>query len=175
MAAELRFVEVASDEQIATVSRIAYELWTAHYKPPMCSEAQTVYMLDTFQSRPAIAEQIARGGYRYFLVYERGHEAEQPIGYLATCPMEGAPHALCLSKLYLVPGARGKGHGRALCAFVDGLAREAGCAAVQLFCNRQNPSVAAYKKLGFHVIREQDTPLGNGYFGEDYVFERALA
>ena len=171
--AELKFVEVASEEQIATVSKMAYELWTAHYKPPMCSVEQTVYMLDTFQSRAAIAQQIAHYGYRYFLVY--APPAAEPVGYLATCPMEDAPHALCLSKLYLASSARGKGYGRAMCAFVDRIARQAGCTSVQLFCNRQNPSVAAYKKLGFHIVREQDTPLGSGYFGEGYIFERAIA
>ena len=170
MTDDLIFEAVHSAEQIAVVSRLAYELWTPHYKPPMCSEAQTVYMLEQFQSPSAITKQIQEDSYEYFLVYEPSRPKE-PVGYLATCPAAEAPLSLCLSKFYLVPEVRGRGYARKMCNFAVGLAKKRNCTSLHCYCNRRNPSGAVYKSLGFHVAREQDTPLGEGFVAEDYVFQ----
>ena len=170
----LVFEAVHGAELISAVSKLAYELWTIHYKPPMCSEAQTVYMLDKYQSIAAITQQIEHEQYEYFLVYDRSH-SDKPVGYLATCPAEEEPLSLCLSKFYVVPDARGRGYARKMSDFAVEIAKKHGCTSLHCYCNRRNPSVAVYKKLGYHVDREADTPIGEGYVCEDYVFKLDFA
>ena len=41
---------------------------------------------------------------------------------------------------------------------------------IVLTVNRYNAnSIAVYRHLGFHCIREEKTPIGGGYFMDDYI------
>jgi ribosomal protein S18 acetylase RimI-like enzyme len=80
-----------------------------------------------------------------------------------------------LSKLYLAKEWRGQGIGRAMVAFVAAAARREGLAAVFLNVNRDNAaSISFYRHLGFHLLREEKNPIGNGFFMDDFVLELPL-
>ena len=71
---------------------------------PIIGEAQNDYMIDKFQSVPAISGQI-RNGYRYYLVTD-GEGAL--LGFLAFYPRE---ESMYLSKFYVDGKKRGRGIG----------------------------------------------------------------
>lgn len=69
--------QVLSAQDINDTARLANGIWHEHFTP-IIGEKQVNYMLDRFQSAPAIAEQI-RQGYLYFaLILDH-----RQIGYAA--------------------------------------------------------------------------------------------
>lgn len=95
---ELRDADAALLEQIAALAEI---IWHEHYESILGVD-QVNYMVEHFQSLPAMKAQIANQGYRYRGVFHQG----QLCGYVATALN---PEYLFLSKLYLAADARGLG------------------------------------------------------------------
>ena len=65
---ETVFIPVTTSDHMSIVESLAREIWTEHYTP-IIGKLQVDYMLDRFQSRQAIAQQI-REGVLYFLIQE---------------------------------------------------------------------------------------------------------
>jgi len=150
---------------IERLSRIATEIVRDYYDP-IIGPAQNTYMLEKFQSVPAIRGQLAEG-YAYCIAEADG----RPVGFLGFYPRGDA---LYLSKLYLYAAERGRGYGRQMLDFVRAAARAAGLAAVELNVNVHNPTVEIYEKLGFVRIRSEKNDIGCGYYMDDYVYRLAL-
>lgn len=162
---ELTFQQV-TDTEIETLAAPADEIWHEFF-PGIISDAQVDYMVEKFQSAPAMRQQIAEG-YRYYLVYT----GAELIGYTGVHPEE---ELLFLSKLYLKKQHRGHGYGRKMIEFVAGLARELGKSGVYLTVNRYNENtIAVYHATGFETVRTQVADIGNGYVMDDYVMQLAV-
>ena len=56
----------------------------------------------------------------------------------------------------------------------EGAARADGCAAIELCVNRNNPSVHAYRHLGFNVAAEATTDISRGFIMDDYLMRKPL-
>ena len=81
-------------EDYARLSTLASRLWHAAYDDiPEIGSAQVGYMLEKFQSVPALTEQVSAHGYTYYFVEYGGKIA----GYTGVKEEEDA---LFLSKLY---------------------------------------------------------------------------
>ncbi len=65
--------------------------------------------------------------------------------------------------------------GRALVDAVADIAQRHGNPALLLSVNRQNVAIRFYRRLGFDVITEENIPIGNGFFMEDYIMEKRIA
>ena len=162
---ELTFQQV-TDTEIETLAALADEIWHEFF-PGIISDAQVDYMVEKFQSAPAMRQQIAEG-YRYYL----GYAGAELIGYTGVHPEE---ELLFLSKLYLKKQHRGHGYGRKMIEFVAGLARELGKSGVYLTVNRYNENtIAVYHATGFETVRTQVADIGNGYVMDDYVMQLAV-
>lgn len=158
------FIPVTSDNQIVDVESLAREIWTEHYTPIIGKE-QVAYMLDNFQSRQAISDQI-KAGVLYFLI----REEDTFIGYLA---VQQKGNELFLSKIYVKRSKRGKGYGKKTVLFVEQLARERHLARLVLTVNKNNvDSIKAYEKLGFKTIGALVQDIGNGFVMDDYKMEK---
>jgi len=72
----VKFIPVTTEEQIDTLARVAGEIWL-EYWPAIIGEAQTEYMVNKFQTRAAIADDMANHGYEYWLVVDA--QEETPI------------------------------------------------------------------------------------------------
>ena len=155
-----------SEAEIREMSAMASAIVREHYDP-ILGKAQNDYMLEKFQSVPALRDQLAHG-YRYF--FARSGEGRD-LGFLAFYPRPGA---LYLSKLYLYKEARGHGYARIMLDFLRDHARKLDLPAIELNVNRFNPSVAIYGKMGFRRIREEKNDIGHGYFMDDYVYRLEL-
>lgn len=160
----LRIASGPEDE--ALLAELARGIWTQHYTP-LIGAAQVEYMLDAFQSREAIAADIANG-YVYTLAYREG----EPCGYSAVRFDEDA---LFLSKLYVRKDCRGYGIARAMVRAVEEAAQQRGLTKIRLTCNKGNAgSLAAYAQLGFARAADVVTDIGGGFVMNDYVMEKPL-
>jgi diamine N-acetyltransferase len=161
------FAPVRSQSEITAVASLAREIWYEFYVP-LIGRAQVDYMVSKFQSAAAMTTQI-RDGYEYFLVQCDGGN----IGYCAVLE-NPAERALFISKFYLHRGVRGSGTGRACMEFIEQLARRRGLTLLWLTVNKGNPSVSAYKRLGFHIAADLVMDIGAGFVMDDYRMEKPL-
>ena len=161
----MKLERVERPEQIAAVAELAEEIWTQHYTP-IIGPAQVLYMLEKFQSKKAIAQQIEAEGYEYYLA--------PGAGYLALVP-DAARKSMLLSKIYVRAELRGTGLGRSLVEFAEARSRELGCDELWLMVNRHNrASIAFYERVGFRKTGEMQTGIGAGFVLDDWRMSRPV-
>ena len=162
---KIKIIEVSDENLISVVETLAYSIWRQHYTP-IIGRKQVEYMLDKFQSRQAIFNQI-KEGYLYYLIKD---ETGDWIGYIGVIPKE---KELFLSKLYVNYENRGKGYGRQAIEFIEKIAREKGLSKIALTVNKNNTnSIQAYKKFGFVIACPIVQDIGNGFVMDDYRMEK---
>ncbi|MBT3380757.1 MAG: GNAT family N-acetyltransferase [Lentisphaerae bacterium] len=165
-----RIVEAKTPGDIAIVADLAHEIWTEHYVP-IIGQAQVDYMLPRFQSPEAIAEQLGKKGYHYYLIRDPDQVS---VGYLALIPNE-PPGAMFLSKVYVRKSGRGKGLGKAMMAYAVTVSKEQGLSPLWLTVNRHNTgSIAAYERLGFVNQGSIVQDIGGGFVMDDYKMVHPL-
>ena len=161
------FIEIVSAEnQIAIIAGLAKNIWNEHFIP-IIGKAQVDYMLDKFQSKKVIAEQIENG----FLYYLIKHNNDY-IGYIGVLAKQ---NQLFLSKLYITSAERGKGHGRKAVDFLEKLAIEKGLGKITLTVNKNNSAtIKIYKKLGFENRGSIVQDIGKNFVMDDYIMEKSV-
>ena len=148
------------------IESLAREIWTEHYIP-IIGEQQVGYMLDRYQSKQAIKEQIA-SGVLYFLI----EEGQSFIGYIAVQPRGDE---LFLSKIYLRSSHRARGYGKQAVQYVETLARERGLRKIVLTVNKNNTAaIRAYQKIGFRNVGSLVQDIGSGFVMDDYAMEKIV-
>ncbi|RAV06283.1 GNAT family N-acetyltransferase [Paenibacillus sp. YN15] len=163
----LIFSKVDTVEEMAELAQIAAEIWREHYISMITME-QIDYMIEKFQSVPAIREQIQRQGYEYYAMRREG----ATVGYMSVRQDEGK---LFLSKFYVGKEHRGHGYASQAIAFLEQLCKERGLSHIWLTVNRHNESsIEVYRKKGFQAVREQVADIGNGFVMDDYVMEKEI-
>ncbi len=163
----MQFIDILSHEQISLAARLADEIWRECYGD-ILSREQLDYMLLHLQSEEAIEKQIQHQGYHYYLLQEEN----QLLGYLG---LQAEAGKLYLSKFYLLPRFRGQGYAPRVMAFVQAQASALGCHCYWLTVNKQNArAIAAYKKAGMSLLRQQVVDIGGGFVMDDFVFEKSL-
>ena len=152
----MRFEEVkrADEEQVQALSALATSIVREHFDP-IIGKAQNDYMLEKFQSVPALRSQL-ESGYRYFFA----------------CTDAG--ERMYLSKFYLQKDWRGRGLAWEMLRFVLESARALGLGAVELNVNRDNDAARAYERMGFVRVREEKNDIGAGFCMDDFVYRYDL-
>jgi diamine N-acetyltransferase len=161
-----KYIAVTAEHQIKIVESLAREIWTEHYIR-IIGQEQVDYMLERFQSREAIADQI-KAGVLYFLMKE---DDDYP-GYLAVEPKGGE---LFLSKIYVKASRRGSGLGKKAVQFAATLAKERNLDKIVLTVNKNNVnSIKAYEKIGFRNSGSIVQDIGSGFVMDDYKMEKTV-
>ncbi len=154
---------VCTDLQIQEIADLASTIWHEHFTP-IIGKQQVEYMLEKFQSSPALKAQI-RAGYEYFQILS----GSEFCGY---CGVHQEESSLFLSKLYIKKEARSRHLSTKTLLQLKALCLERKLSSIWLTCNKYNTNtLSIYEHLGFHVIRSQVTDIGNGYVMDDYVLE----
>lgn len=130
---------VTDENQVNTVAQVAQEIWHQHYGD-LLGKDQVDYMVDRFQSAPAISRQLREEGYRYYLVLVDG----KPNGYVGLVP-EG--DRLFLSKLYLRAQVRGQGDCRGVMDFLCNLCRLEGYQTICLPSTNTMPGPSRFTSI----------------------------
>lgn len=153
----------AQDPQDAMrLAALADCCWRSHYIP-IIGEAQVDYMLATFQSAEAIANQIADGRHYAFI----DDDSSVTHGYLAT---DDKDDHVFLSKLYILPGSQGHGFGKWA---IEQLRKNHPGRDIQLTVNKHNHhSIAFYQKCGFEITDAIVTDIGHGFVMDDWMMIR---
>jgi ribosomal protein S18 acetylase RimI-like enzyme len=118
---------------------------------------------------PALEYQIKERG-DVFLIAFNGREA---LGF-ASYQLNYSPLQTRLHKLYVLPYTQVKGIGKMLIQTVENYAQSAGQENILLNVNRYNQAVGFYKHLGYHIHKEEDIDIGQGYFMNDYEMKKSL-
>jgi len=155
-------------DDINTIGFLAQQIWPVTYGE-ILSSTQLDYMLRLFYSPNSLRKQMTEDKQRFLIV----EEEEEPIGFASWAPAD-EPGVFKLHKLYVQTGQQGKGRGKAILDFIFEDCRTHGAKALRLNVNRHNKARGFYEKLGFRVIREEDVPIGNNYFMNDFVMETPL-
>ncbi len=151
-----------SDRDYQVIAGLAEEIWTEHFTP-IIGPGQVRYMLDTFQSATAIAH-MCESGFVYYLAWVDS----VPVGYCAARREEDGK--IFLSKLYVLQRARGMGIAQTLLEKLQ--AHFPASAAIWLTVNRNNKtSIDFYLKRGFSITNEVKTPIGKGFYMDDYIMQ----
>lgn len=159
---QINILPTKTDNEIQNVAILANEIWHQHFIP-IIGEAQVEYMVEKFQSYPAISKQINENGYEYFRIYLDDIFA----GYTG---VHEENDALFLSKLYIKQDCRGHKLASHAFNFLIELCKQRGLEKIWLTCNKYNAdTLAIYDHLGFKITDEQVADIGNGFVMDDYI------
>lgn len=185
---EMRKVEPVHD--LDALAEMAHDIWF-EYWPVHIGAAQTAYMVKRFQSKDAIARDIAEHGYEYYFVID---EAGKTVGYVGIAPERFSgntenPRArehgeaitplhadrLFISKIYLYAEERGKHYSSRILEWLRDYARKRGLTGMYLTVNKGNDlGIRAYKGNGFDIIESVEADIGNGFVMDDYIMACAV-
>lgn len=161
-----KIVPAKTDADLKEIATLAEEIWHQHFTP-IIGKDQVIYMVDKFQSYPAIKGQT-ENGYEYFKIYN----GEIFAGYTGVHEENGS---LFLSKLYLHESQRGQHLSTKAFHFLVELCKERGLDKIWLTCNRNNShTLDVYHHLGFETVREEKADIGNGFYMDDYILEYVI-
>jgi len=79
-----------------------------------------------------------------------------------------------IRKIYILPQSQRKGVGKALMNEIKTIARSNNQHCLTLNANRNNNAVKFYERLGFVIVGEENIPIGNGFFMEDFIMTKKL-
>lgn len=158
-------IRPADLDDINTIGYLAQQIWPDTYGS-ILPDAQLQYMLNLFYSPASLRKQMVDDRHQFVLV-EQGEEA---IGFASWSTTKEAG-VFKLHKIYFLTGQQGKGLGRSLLQFIFGSIRPEGGKVLRLNVNRFNKARQFYERMGFVVVGEEDVPIGNNYFMNDYIME----
>ena len=163
---EVVFKRVETPAEIEPAARLGEPIWHATYAT-LTSPAATDYMLEQFQSVPALRRQLAQEGYVYYLMLLGGEAA----GFIGLVPHKEGK--MFLSKLYVSEKYRGHGLPRAAFDFVAERCRAEGLDKIYLTVNKRNThAIEVYRHFGFYEIDAVVTDIGCGYVMDDYILKK---
>lgn len=167
---DITLERVETQEQIDTLCSIAQRVWHETFDA-LLPEGQTDYMIQKFQSDAAVKDQMAHQNYRYYLA-KLGKEYGGFVGY---APWYEGKAEMYLSKVYLLPEARGQGIVRVLFNWVEQEACKEGLSKIRLTVNKRNTHAAqVYAHYGYETVEAVQTDIGSGYVMDDYVMVKHI-
>ena len=160
-------VKVRNEKGCLLIEVLAKEIWSEYYTP-IIGKNQIAYMLEKFQSKETIINQIKNKQFSYYIIKENN----EPVGYIA---VQLKKEGLFLSKFYVKSLQRGKGHGRQVMNFIEKLAKEKDLTKILLTVNKNNSnSIKAYERMGFQKVDSVIQDIGCGYVMDDYKMVKSL-
>ena len=155
----MKLVKVEENE-INELAELASEIWH-EYWPCILTAEQIDYMVEKFQSKKAIKEQIKNENYVYYFIKVDNEIA----GYVGVSDKKDY---LFLSKLYIRKEFRHQGLGRLAFNEIKNL----GFKKIRLTVNKYNKNtINAYLKYGFKTIDSVVSDIGCGFVMDDYIME----
>jgi len=160
----LRITKV-SIASIPEIRKLSDEIWKQVY-PSIVPMAQIEFMLATWYSTEALAEQIEVSGHQFILVEWN----EEAVGYASySMKLANQPERFRVHKLYLQPSMHGKGIGRDMLKFIAADSMPRGCKELELNVHKRNPAVGFYQHVGFAIEQDIVTVIEHGHVLDDYV------
>lgn len=158
----------AKEEDLTIIQRIAEITWGPTYLSILGQE-QLDYMLKKMYNKGVLLDQLLEG--HIFILAELDGK---DVGFASYSIADPENHVYKLHKLYVLPETHGKGVGKFLINEVADKVKQAGGKSLQLNVNRYNNAKDFYERAGFTIKETVDLDIGNGFFMNDYVMEKAI-
>jgi ribosomal protein S18 acetylase RimI-like enzyme len=154
-------------ESIPIIQSLANITWAVTYKEIISNE-QKEFMLDKMYSTESLQSQIQQQNHQFVIAVVDTNSA----GFASYSITQSTTESIGkLHKIYVDPNQQGKGIGKSILQFILKDISSKGATYLELNVNRQNMAIGFYQKLGFAIIAEEDIPIGNGFFMNDYVMQ----
>jgi ribosomal protein S18 acetylase RimI-like enzyme len=154
----------ADKTDVHVISMLAHAIWPETYAS-ILSKDQLKHMLDVFYSEESLIKQM--DSKHHFLLALSNAET---VGF-ASYSHSDKTGVYKIHKLYVHPMLHGHGFGKKLLDRIIKDIKPKGATKLILNVNRQNRAINFYEKYGFRKTGEEDVPIGEGYFQNDYVME----
>ena len=154
----------ADENQFNIIRNIAHKTWPDTFEGIIPRE-QINYMLNLLYTEIAFENQIRDHG-NVFILSKIGDKSN---GFAAYQHGYENSNQTKLHQLYVLPDYQQKGIGKKLLDEVIRRSKKNKSERIILNVNRKNPAVDFYVHVGFKIEKHEDTPIGNGFFMNDYV------
>lgn len=149
---------------LGELAELAAEIWN-EYWVDLLSKEQIAYMIEKFQSKSAMEEQVKNENYTYFHITSR----DRIIGYTGLCVKEDY---LFISKFYIKKEFRNKGFGGRAFELMMKYAQMSNRYKLRLTVNKNNKkTILTYTNWGFRKIDSVVVDIGRGFVMDDYIME----
>ena len=163
--------EAVTQDSAPELAELAASIWR-EYWPAFLGTAQTEYMVEQFQSLPAIERDMREHAYEYWFIHAA--DDDRVVGYTGG-HVEPETNRFFVSKIYLRAPERGRGFASATVRFYEDLCRTRGLSALYLTVNKHNDlAIRAYRAKGFQTIDAVETDIGNGFVMDDFIMEKSV-
>lgn len=157
-------IRQATLQDISLIRQLA-DIAFRHTYRDILSPEQMEYMMEWMYSEESLTRQMGEEGHCYFLAQDE----DTFLGYVSVS-QEGED-LYHLQKIYILPEHQKEGIGKVLFHHALSYIKDIHPTPcwVELNVNRANPAVGFYHKMGLHILRQGDFPIGNGFFMNDYI------
>ncbi len=165
----ITFEELTTVEALEILRRVAFKVWPQTFES-ILSKEQIEYMMDMMYA-PSVLDRELASGVHFEVIVING----EPSGYISYSRYDKEPNTAKLHKVYLLPGFHGLGVGQMMLDHAQKQCKNLGFDAILLTVNKHNErAIKAYKRNGFVVTAAVKTPIGCGFFMDDYIMQKAL-
>lgn len=161
-------ITLATINEVLIIQEIAYKTWPVTYGEILSVE-QIDYMLKSWYETDVLLKNMADG--QLFLLATEGDSCH---GFAVYEHHYSKGNKTRIHKIYILPEGQGKGIGKLFLDYITKTAQEETTTCLNLNVNKFNKAVLFYKKMGFEIVDEFDTEIGNGYLMEDYMMEKKI-
>ena len=161
-------IRLLQKQELFLTRNLAEKIWPSAYGT-ILSKEQLSYMLNWMYSIETLEKSFDKGN-EFYCAFHNNHE----IGFFELEFSNEYPNTVQLQKIYVLPSEQNKGIGKKFLQLALLRAKNRGASNVILQVNRANKAVGFYLKNNFSIITEEDFPIGNGYYMNDYVMEKTL-
>ena len=161
-------IRLLQKHELSLTRNLAEKIWPSAYGT-ILSEEQLSYMLNWMYSIETLEKSFDKGN-EFYCAFHNNHE----VGFFELEFSNEYPNTVKLQKIYVLPSEQKNGLGTKLLQFGLIQSKNKGARNVILQVNRANKAVEFYLKNNFSIISEEDFPIGNHYYMNDYVMEKTL-
>ena len=166
---QLEFEELLTADALQELRKVAFKVWPQTFAAILSPE-QIEYMMQMMYAPEVQAEELASGVHFELLRIDR-----EPAGYISYSAYASEPGTAKLHKVYLLQKFHGMNIGQQMLDHAQYQCRKLGFNMIMLCVNKHNErAIKAYKRNGFAIERALCTPIGNGFYMDDYVMKKSI-
>ncbi len=166
---KIEYKELFTVEALETLRKVAFKVWPQTFGAILSSE-QISYMMDMMYSPDVLQKELDAGVHFEIICIN-----DEPSGYISYSGYPRTPGTAKLHKVYLMPGFHSRGIGQQMLDHAQEQCRKLGFSNILLTVNKNNQrAIKAYKRNGFTVTDAVCTPIGKGFFMDDYIMQKPL-
>ena len=166
---ELEFEELLTPDSLQELRKVALKVWPRTFAE-ILSQKQIEYMMQMMYAPQVLTEELSNGVHFELLRIDR-----EPAGYISYSAYLQEPGTAKLHKVYLLPEFHSQGIGQQMLDHAQKQCCKLGFKTVMLCVNKHNErAIKAYKRNGFVIEKALCTPIGEGFYMDDYIMKKGL-